>query len=394
MQLPREISHVSSTHDNSPASFGDDLAFLRSHVETITLTDASGLGQVAVVPAYQGRVMTSTARGLDGPSFGWINRPVIASSEYRPHIHVYGGEDRFWLGPEGGQYAIYFKPGVPFDLAHWQTPPCIDTEAFELVAATTTEAHFRHAAQLTNYSGTVFDIQIDRAVRLVAPDAFCADFPVGLSCVAYESDNRITNVGKAAWTRERGLLSIWMLGMYPPSPGTTIVLPYVEDGENESGPIVNDAYFGAIPSDRLRIQSGAVFLRGDGRARGKIGLGPGRARNVLGSYDAEAGVLTLVTYNQPTDTRDYVNAMWEIQDAPYSGDVVNAYNDGPPAPGQPPLGPFYELETSSPARALAPGESLTHVHRTLHAQGDAADLDTLARATLGVGLREITLALE
>jgi hypothetical protein len=82
-----------------------------------------------------------------------------------------------------------------------------------------------------------------------------------------------------------------------------------------------------------------------------------------------------------------------MQERPYGGDVVNAYNDGPPAPGQPPLGPFYEIETSSPAAALAPGETLTHVHRTMHAQGAPDALEQLARHTLGAGLQEITAAL-
>ena len=89
----------------------------------------------------------------------------------------------------------------------------------------------------------------------------------------------------------------------------------------------------------------------------------------------------------------YVNSMWEIQKEPYGGDVVNSYNDGPPAPGAKPLGPFYELETSSPAAALAPRASLVHRHRTVHLVGDHARLDAAARATLGVGLDEIASAL-
>ena len=84
--------------------------------------------------------------------------------------------------------------------------------------------------------------------------------------------------------------------------------------------------------------------------------------------------------------------MWEIQNEPYKGDVVNSYNDGPPAPGQPPLGPFYELETSSPALALAPSERYTHLHRTIHVIGPEADLDRIARATLNVSLADMTTA--
>ena len=41
-------------------------------------------------------------------------------------MNVFGGEDRFWLGPEGGQYSLYFRGGDPFDLDHWQVPEAID----------------------------------------------------------------------------------------------------------------------------------------------------------------------------------------------------------------------------------------------------------------------------
>ena len=85
----------------------------------------------------------------------------------------------------------------------------------------------------------------------------------------------------------------------------------------------------------------------------------------------------------------YVNSMWEIQRDPYKGDVVNSYNDGPPAPGKPALGPFYELETSSPALALPPGDRYTHVHRTFHLVGPEAELDAIAKATLGVSVAEL-----
>jgi hypothetical protein len=84
--------------------------------------------------------------------------------------------------------------------------------------------------------------------------------------------------------------------------------------------------------------------------------------------------------------------MWEIQREPYKGDTINSYNDGPVAPGQPPLGPFYELETSSPALALAPGQRYTHLHRTIHLSGPEADLDRISRATLHVGIADIAAA--
>src|SRR6476660_5720093 len=114
--------------------FDADIAFLRQHTQVVVLADPSGSAQVAVAPAYQGRVMTSTTGGSDAPSFGWIGRAAIASGKRQPHMNVFGGEDRFWLGPEGGQYALFFKLGDPFDLAHWQVPEPLDWSNWEVAS--------------------------------------------------------------------------------------------------------------------------------------------------------------------------------------------------------------------------------------------------------------------
>jgi hypothetical protein len=105
-------------------------------------------------------------------------------------------------------------------------------------------------------------------------------------------------------------------------------------------------------------------------------------------------VLTVVQFNVPAGVTDYVNSLWKLQDNPYGGDASNCYNDGPPRPGAKPLGPFYELESSSPAAALAPGKSLSHIHRTMHLSGPESALDGVARATLGVSLADIKAALK
>jgi hypothetical protein len=103
-------------------------------------------------------------------------------------------------------------------------------------------------------------------------------------------------------------------------------------------------------------------------------------------------VLTIAYYSKEGGT-DYVNSKWEIQKEPFGGDVVNSYNDGPPSPGAKPLGPFYELESSSPAKELSPGQSIDHTHSTIHLQGSEADLDPIAKKLLGVSIAEIKSAL-
>lgn len=374
-------------------SFADDIAFLRKYVDVIVLTGENSSAQVAVILAYQGRVMTSSASGHEGLSYGWVNRDLISSGKTQPHINVYGGEDRFWIGPEGGQFSVFFKKGDAFDLEHWFTPASIDTEPFELVSKSQDKVVCKRTIELTNYSGTKFNLEVNREIRLLDSKAIekqlGSPLKSGVKAVGFESINSIKNTGSSAWTKEGGLLSIWILGMFNASPATTVAIPYAKGDEAKLGAVVNDAYFGKVPADRLVVKDGILYFAADANYRSKIGVSPRRAKPTLGSYDAVNGVLTLVQYTLPKGMGDYVNSMWEVQKEPFGGDVVNSYNDGPPKPGAAQLGRFYELETSSPALALKPSQVGKHVSRTIHLQGPAGELDAIARATLGVGIDEI-----
>ncbi|HXR05798.1 MAG TPA: DUF6786 family protein [Candidatus Acidoferrum sp.] len=380
------------------ATFGEDVAFLKQHTPLIVLSDASGAAKVALSPAWQGRVMTSTAQGDGGRSFGWINRELIAAGRLQPHINVFGGEDRFWLGPEGGQFSIFFGKGAKFQLSDWFTPAPIDTLPYEVAGQSRSSATFRAAFSLTNYSGTRFDVKVNRQVRLLTAKSAWAMLGVqpgkDVSLVACETVNTISNAGKAPWGKSTGLLSVWILGMFNPSPATTIVVPIKSGPESELGVKVTSDYFGSIPPDRLVVKEDVVYFSADGQFRSKIGINPRRSKSLLGSFDATNRVLTIVQFTQPQGVTAYVNSLWKIQDNPFGGDAANTYNDGAPSPGAKPLGPFYELESSSPAAALAPGQSLTHVHRTLHLTGSEASLDAVAKSVLGVSLAQIQSAFQ
>jgi len=370
--------------------FNEDIDFLKKHTEVVLLSDKDHLMQVAVCPAYQGRVMTSTTGNGSGLSYGWINRDAVASGKRQPHINVFGGEDRFWLGPEGGQYSIYFKKGDPFDLDHWQVPSAIDWDPFAVVSKETNRISFRKKMHLENYTGTAFDFEVNREIALLEREtvesSMGVSIPSGTRWVGFESVNSITNKGNKAWEKGSGLLSIWILGMFNPSPHTTIVIPFRSGPEPGLGAVVNDAYFGKVPADRLVIREGVLYFKADGLYRSKIGISRKRVLPACGSYDSKNRILTLVQISVPEHASDYVNSMWEIQKHPYAGDVINSYNDGPPQPGAKPLGPFYELESSSPAAALKPAGSLMHVHRTVHLQGEEKDLNRIAQKVLGVDL--------
>jgi len=376
--------------DPIPGTFSFDRAFLQQHKDVIELGKKNGPARVLIIRDYQARVMTSTASGDSGKSYGWINYDLIKEGKIKSHINPFGGEDRFWLGPEGGQFALYFKKGDPFDFDHWQTPPLIDTEPFDLVSADSLQATFSKSSDVVNYAGFTFQLTIKRQIKLLDDvdiwDVF--DIDVGtLKAVAFQSSNTIINSGNEAWSKKTGLPSIWILGMFNPTDETIIILPHGKSGRPEH---VTDDYFGKIPGDRLVKTDSLLLLKGDGKFRSKVGIAPAIAKNVAGSYDPEKHILTLVKFDLDPQA-DYVNSKWGLQKEPYRGDVLNSYNDGPLGDGSQ-MGPFYELESSSPARELKKGEYVLHRHTTLHLEGDEETLDQVATRTLGVSLRSLSSA--
>jgi hypothetical protein len=143
-----------------------------------------------------------------------------------------------------------------------------------------------------------------------------------------------------------------------------------------------------VDASRLSVdrERGIAFFKGDGRYRSKLGVGFVRAKGMLGSWTPEERRLTVVQFNLPERVEyGYCNNLWQIQSEPFRGDVVNVYNDGPNQTGGC-LGPFYELETLSPALCLLAGNSYSHTHRTLHFVCERDEVGTIVERLFGVTL--------
>jgi len=371
-------------------SFAATCAFLDKHTKTVVLTDGAGLGRVVVAPEYFGRIMASTYGGDTGPTLGWINRAVIAGKK-DPKFANYGGAERMWISPEGGQFSTFFKPGAPFDFANWFVPAEFNDAALSIVETGPGRLGMSKGVQVTNYLGTKLVLRVDRMVSLVPSSSLrelvSCDLPTGVDFVGYRTDNSIWNMGSSTMTVDSGLVSIWILSMFTPSKNTVVIAPVVRDAV---GPVVIDDYFGKVPASRLVYDEaqGAVAFKADGKERGKIGLPPERARDVVGSMDFEKGILTVMKFSRPAGGK-YLRNSWQKHEDVFGGDVVNSYNDGPPGPGLKALGGFYELENLSPARELARGEKLTHWSTVLHFHGPLDRLNAISLAALGVDLTKL-----
>jgi hypothetical protein len=383
-------SKNSSMPDDKKGIYSYDAKFLRQHTKSVVeLHDKENKAKILLSAEYQGRVMTSTALGDTGSSFGWINYDLISSEKKKSQFNPVGGEERFWLGPEGGQYSIYFKKNDSFNIAHWQVPGIIDTIPYDVSMSNDSTAVFSAKAALVNYSGTRLNISIQRAISLLNKSAIeqklNLKIPADVYCVGYETDNKIKNVGDERWNKQKGLLSIWLLGMMTPTEQTKVIIPFKPIPG--AGALITTNYFGDVPPERLDIKDSVLYFTCDGKSRSKIGLSPLIAKSIAASFDFKRNVLTIILF--PVDSNGmYVNSKWELQKEPYKGDVVNSYNDGPLADGSQ-LGPFYEIESSSSAKELAIGETQEYRQVTCHLQGNYESLRQVAMKLLGVELNDL-----
>jgi hypothetical protein len=374
----------------APGTFNYDLQFLSKYDSVVLLKSSDSDAQVIVSPRYQGKVFTSTAAGKQGTSFGWVNYKAF-SAAVDPHMNAYGGENRFWLGPEGGKFSLFFKPGAKMVFENWKTPNAIDTESWKVVNKNDRSVTLQKDIRLINYAGTELNLTADRTIKILdqrqITDRFALSPDTSVHAVGYETDNQITNKGDQEWTEKTGMPCIWLLDMFKPSPETVIVIPFNNLNKDSFGRVATTNYFGEISAERLKHTDTVLFFKADGKSRGKLGVRPAKVKPVAGSYDAANKILTIILFDVEPGSR-YLNQEWNTSKPSYSGDAMNAYNDGPLADGSQ-MGPFYEMESVSPAAFLKPMQSQRHHHSVFHFTGNENGLSHIAEKVLGVSLENI-----
>jgi hypothetical protein len=130
-----------------------------------------------------------------------------------------------------------------------------------------------------------------------------------------------------------------------------------------------------------------LFFKADGKSRGKLGIITTYAKPMAASYDQKNKILTIIMFDIDSSAK-YLNQEWNTNKPTFSGDAVNSYNDGPLANGTQ-MGPFFEIESVSPAAFLKPGQSLSHKHSVFHFTGDEKELNAISLKLIGVSLIDI-----
>lgn len=390
---------VATSSDGAKETFEGTTELIKRNSQPVVLP-GDGKSRVLVSPRLQGRILTVKVGSVE--STGLVNTSAILKGETDPHFNNFGGMDRFWLGPEGGQFGLYFPPGADFNRQTWKVPPAFDAGPYPVSSSDSSKVVMARDMEVANYRGTKFTVHVDREVGVLKgqnlPSELGVTLPADVQYAGAYSVNTIMNSGNEEWRLESGLIGIWILGQFNPSDSTIIIGPFKPGSDAELGPAFNDDYFGKVSvdaPDRLKVLGNAVLFRADARRVGKFGISQQRTTGLAGSFDFEKSLLTIVKFDVPQTAERYGNSSWvKIQPEPFKGDVLQSYNNGVEGkPGELAEVPFYEIESTSPVRPLKPGESLRHRHMTHHFQGDIQKLAPIAKQLLGVDLAAVKQAM-
>lgn len=371
------------TSCSDTSSYEQDLALLNSRTKVIELVGEDENARLLICPELQGRVMTSTFGGPTGKANGWFDRAKLSAGE-GPYAGL-GGEDRVWIGPLGSQFSFYYQQLEPLDEDNWLVPSAMESEPYELVAATPHNVRVGKEMNLVNFQGTHFRLAVDREISLLdkatAEERLEISIPQQVRFVGFRSENRLTNVGDKAWSRQTGLATLLSMGMYTGTDATTVLIPLSDTAR------LDDIfrYFAPQDQNRLRIKDSVLHFRTDGRQRSKIGVPRELASPVYGSYSPEEQRLTIIRYRQTNDSL-YFNSYATVQDEPFRGEVIPVYNNGPLDDKVTDKASFFEMESAAALRGLAPGASLWHYHEVYHFGGTEEELSVIAKVVLGADL--------
>jgi hypothetical protein len=339
-----------------------------------------------VAPSLVGRIMGTTATGDRGEILGWVNVPAIEKGMVDPVFNNFGGEERFWFAPEGGQFGL----NLGGHLSGWQyyeVQDALNTQPFRVLKKEANALTMFSRMKLINARSARFDMEVTRTVRILDECPYVLGYDGKVDFVGFETINISRNAAAVPVRRTSGALAMFCLTQFLAHPRLVIIVPFHPGSSRLLGSPVRKDYWkdfcthGVLPRHRYHVDKSFALMKGDGSLRGKFGIGRRRAVPRLASLDLDTDEMVIVDCDFYPEL-EYVGSYWRYMQDPYDGDALSVSFEGPNEKGQP--GRSYELETLSPALFLEPGQAFSHRNRIYHLFGPAGAINQICRKFLGV----------
>ena len=349
--------------------------------------------KIVVAPSLVGRVMGTTVSGSRGQVLGWVNQSAIEQGMNKAPandwgFNNFGGEERFWFAPEGGQFGLCMGRHLS-GLEHYHTPAAFNTQPFKVLDSDRNSVMMKSRMRLANAKGTKFVMDVTRAIRAADACPYTLGCQKQVDFVGFESKNTVRNVDTKPVRRNQGALGMFLIGQFPSRARSIAIVPFKPGTNRQLGVPIREDYFACchkqgkplLPS-RGKWKTGRDFslFKTAGKTSGKIGIGRQRTIPRLGCLDLDSNELIIMDFDFYPE-HEYVASYWRNLKDPYDGDTANFAWPGP-------LGDCYEMEALSPALFLQPGQTFSQRNRIFHIFGPDHIISELCQRFFNVS-REI-----
>ena len=387
----RQASGLSSGNPESPRQVYELLKQTGS--EPILLKGRQGRTAI-VAPKLVGRVMCAGFDGLEGKTNAFVNAEQLRkgfSSSGRGGWNNFGGEERIWFAPEGGKYGLFFVPGLEQNWENYVMYEALHGLQYKVdqIDPDHQWVQFSAPAQLTNYQGQQFNLDVTRRVSVLDWCPFTNDKSISSDTefTGFQSETWTKNIGDQAWDKQTSPVSMWTVGQFNCREHTVVMLPFKEGQLDD--PITTE-YFrshasdGKMPDNYWAVKPGCGLLKVNGDVQTKLEMRAGPCLGRLGSIDLETFELTVVEFQLYPELSYTASFL-----LPYEGDLL----DGGAMSSfvsQGPIGTsIYELEACSPIMELAPGQSFLHLSRTYHIRGRREAIDKICQRYFNIDMKTL-----
>ena len=375
---------TSCNQPNNEAMFKNDFELLKN-VEGVEVL-SSGDSKIIVSGILQGRIFTSSSKGMEGRSYGYFNKALLEKDSYKNNLTSFGGEGRIIFAPEVGKYATFFAPNTEQTAETISPSEDMKSKRFLIEKKTDESIVCRSTMEILNANNYTFKIDVKRKIAIKSSEQIKNELNIDLSNVSevgFSAETWVKNIDTIQWTKQKGLLSIWDLSCIKTTPKTVVIIPT----KNKIDSVTN--YFTPLNNDRVKIKNETVIYKADANYMNKIGIQPKNVKNVFGSYSPEINLLTICKFNFVENEELYANCVWGHKE-PYKGDVINIFN-GEVNKELDRNWPFYEMESLSAQKELKPEEEMYHSQTIYHFEGETKYLNTISESVLGISLNNIDL---
>ena len=354
---------------------------------------------VVVAPSLVGRVICTGSGGLHGTTDSYISEDQIAKGFTKSLPGAkwasFGGEERVWLAPEGGEYALFFSKGKPQTQENYTVPESLNSTKFQVteISADGKSVTFTAGMSLVNFIGSRFDLEVSRTISLVESCPYVQEFKGKIDFVGFESHTYIKNIGKKPWTKKTGAMSIWTIGQFLAKDNSVVIMPY-RCGSNEVlGAPVSTEYFRLLtldgnPTPRRfwTVENNVVLLKASGVVQTKLELMAKRSLGRIAAIDLKGFVMNILDFDFYPELEYVASYPLPYDGNPYVGGAASTFVLSKLHP----VSPSYELECCSPALFLQPGEKFGHVARTYRLRSDKNSLITICKRYFNADIKTLT----